>query len=446
MESLFPEERAAVARAPAPLAERMRPRTFDEFVGQEELLAPGRPLREAIERDLLQSIILWGPPGTGKTTLARIIADTTKARFVSFSAVLSGIKEIRDVMAVAEQLRRTTGRRTILFIDEIHRFNKAQQDAFLPRVEAGDIVLIGATTENPSFEVNAALLSRSKVFVLRGLTADEIAAIVTRALENPERGLGEARVAVDPDAVRAIAIYANGDARVALNLLELSVAAAPAADRESRVDTARVEQAIQRRTLLYDKAGEEHYNLISALHKSMRNSDPDAAVYWLARMLEAGEDPLYVARRLVRFASEDVGNADPQALTVAVAAKEAVHFVGMPEGNTALAQAAIYLATAPKSHAVYQAYTQAAADAQTDVAQPVPLHLRNAPTKLMKDLEYGKGYQYAHEEVEGVADMTCLPPALEGRRYYEPTERGFEREIKRRLDGWNEIKKRRSTP
>ena len=446
MESLFPEERAAVARAPAPLAERMRPRTFDEFVGQEELLAPGRPLREAIERDLLQSIILWGPPGTGKTTLARIIAYTTKARFVSFSAVLSGIKEIRDVMAVAEQLRRTTGRRTILFIDEIHRFNKAPQDAFLPRVEAGDIVLIGATTENPSFEVNAALLSRSKVFVLRGLTADEIAAIVTRALENPERGLGEARVAVDPDAVRAIAIYANGDARVALNLLELSVAAAPAADRESLVDTARVEQAIQRRTLLYDKAGEEHYNLISALHKSMRNSDPDAAVYWLARMLEAGEDPLYVARRLVRFASEDVGNADPQALTVAVAAKEAVHFVGMPEGNTALAQAAIYLGTAPKSHAVYQAYTQAAADAQTDVAQPVPLHLRNAPTKLMKDLEYGKGYQYAHEEVEGVADMTCLPPALEGRRYYEPTERGFEREIKRRLDGWNEIKKRRSTP
>ena len=446
MDSLFPDELLPETQAPAPLAQRMRPRTFDEFIGQEELLAPGKPLREAIERDLLQSIILWGPPGTGKTTLARIIADTTKARFVSFSAVLSGIKEIRDVMAVAERLRRTTGRRTIVFIDEIHRFNKAQQDAFLPRVEAGDIVLIGATTENPSFEVNAALLSRSKVFVLRGLTADEIATIVTRALEDPRRGLGASRVAVGSDAIRAIAMYANGDARSALNLLELSVAAAPEAEGERRVDTARVEQAIQRRALLYDKGGEEHYNLISALHKSMRNSDPDAAVYWLARLLEAGEDPMYVARRLVRFASEDIGNADPQALTVAVAAKEAVHFIGMPEGNTALAQAAIYLATAPKSNAVYEAYNHAASDAQTDIAQPVPLHLRNAPTKLMKELEYGKGYQYAHEQAEGVADMTCLPPALEGRRYYQPTERGFEKEIKRRIDGWDAIKKRRSTP
>ncbi len=446
MDSLFPEELLPETQAPAPLAQRMRPRTFDEFVGQEELLAPGKPLREAIERDLLQSIILWGPPGTGKTTLARIIADTTKARFVSFSAVLSGIKEIRDVMAVAEQLRRTQGRRTIVFIDEIHRFNKAQQDAFLPRVEAGDIVLIGATTENPSFEVNAALLSRSKVFVLRGLTADEIATIVTRALEDPRRGLGASHVAVDPDAVHAIAMYANGDARAALNLLELSVAAAPDATGGRRVDTARVEQAIQRRALLYDKSGEEHYNLISALHKSMRNSDPDAAVYWLARMLEAGEDPMYIARRLVRFASEDIGNADPQGLTVAVAAKEAVHFIGMPEGNTALAQAAVYLATAPKSNAVYEAYNQAATDAQTDIAEPVPLHLRNAPTKLMKELAYGKGYAYAHEEAEGVADMTCLPPALEGRRYYLPTDRGFEKEIKRRLDGWEAIKKRRSTP
>jgi len=446
MDSLFPDELLSETQAPAPLAQRMRPRTFDEFIGQEELLAPGKPLREAIERDLLQSIILWGPPGTGKTTLARIIADTTKARFVSFSAVLSGIKEIRDVMAVAERLRRTTGRRTIVFIDEIHRFNKAQQDAFLPRVEAGDIVLIGATTENPSFEVNAALLSRSKVFVLRGLTADEIATIVTRALEDPRRGLGASRVAVGSDAIRAIAMYANGDARSALNLLELSVAAAPEAEGERRVDTARVEQAIQRRALLYDKGGEEHYNLISALHKSMRNSDPDAAVYWLARLLEAGEDPMYVARRLVRFASEDIGNADPQALTVAVAAKEAVHFIGMPEGNTALAQAAIYLATAPKSNAVYEAYNHAASDAQTDIAQPVPLHLRNAPTRLMKELEYGKGYQYAHEQAEGVADMTCLPPALEGRRYYQPTERGFEKEIKRRIDGWDAIKKRRSTP
>ena len=379
----------------------------------------------------------------GKTTLARIIAETTQAKFVSFSAVLAGIKEIREVMSEAERLRRSTGRRTIVFIDEIHRFNKAQQDAFLPRVEAGDIVLIGATTENPSFEVNAALLSRSKVFVLRGLTTDEVVTILTRALGDPDRGLGREHAAVDADAIRAIAMYANGDARAALNLLELSVSAAPIVDGKRLVDAARVSQAIQRRALLYDKSGEEHYNLISALHKSMRNSDPDAAVYWLARMVEAGEDPLYIARRLVRFASEDVGNADPQALTVAVAAKEAVHFIGMPEGNTALAQAAIYLATAPKSNAVYAAYTQAAEDAQRDVAEPVPLHLRNAPTKLMKDLQYGKGYQYAHDAADGVAEMTCLPPALAARRYYQPTERGFEKEIKRRLDGWAEIKKRR---
>jgi putative ATPase len=444
MDSLFPEEPpAATATSSAPLAERMRPRTFDELVGQEELLASGKPLREAIERDLLQSIILWGPPGTGKTTLARIIADSTKARFVSFSAVMSGIKEIREVMTEAERIRRTTGRRTIVFIDEIHRFNKAQQDAFLPRVEAGDIVLVGATTENPSFEVNAALLSRSKVFVLRGLTTPEIATILMRALADAERGLGREAVDVDPDAIDAIALYANGDARAALNLLELSVAAAPAADERRRVDAPRVAQAIQRRALLYDKSGEEHYNLISALHKSMRNSDPDASVYWLARMVEAGEDPLYIARRLVRFASEDIGNADPQALTVAVAAKDAVHFIGMPEGNTALAQAAIYLATAPKSNAVYAAYSRAAEDAHGDVAEPVPLHLRNAPTKLMKDLDYGKGYHYAHDEADAVADMSCLPPALEGRRYYQPPERGFEKEIKRRLDGWEAIKKKR---
>jgi putative ATPase len=442
MDSLFPDEPVA-SPAKAPLAERMRPRSFEEFVGQEELLAPGKPLREAIERDLLQSIILWGPPGTGKTTLARIIAEMTRARFISFSAVLSGIKEIRDVMSEAERLRRSTGRRTIVFIDEIHRFNKAQQDAFLPRVEAGDIVLIGATTENPSFEVNAALLSRSKVFVLRGLATDEVVSILMRTLEDPERGLGREPVRVATDAVRAIAQYANGDARAALNLLELSVGAAPIVDGARHVEVDRVQAAIQRRTLLYDKSGEEHYNLISALHKSMRNSDPDAAVYWLARMLEAGEDPLYVARRLVRFASEDVGNADPQALTVAVAAKDAVHFVGMPEGNTALAQAAIYLATAPKSNAIYEAYTHAARDAQHDVADPVPLHLRNAPTKLMKDLAYGEGYRYAHDEADAVADMSCLPSSLDGRRYYEPKGRGFEKEIKRRLDAWDEIKKRR---
>ena len=304
-------------------------------------------------------------------------------------------------------------------------------------------MLIGATTENPSFEVNAALLSRSKVFVLRGLTADEVSTILSRALDDPERGLGREHASVDPNALRAIALYANGDARVALNLLELSVAAAPIVEGRRLVDAARVEQAIQRRALLYDKSGEEHYNLISALHKSMRNSDPDAAVYWLARMVEAGEDPLYIARRLVRFASEDIGNADPQALTVAVAAKDAVHFIGMPEGNTALAQAAIYLATAPKSNAVYEAYTRAAEDAHRDVAEPVPLHLRNAPTRLMKDLNYGKGYKYAHNEADAVADMPCLPPALEGRQYYDPPERGFEKEIKRRLDGWAEIKKKR---
>jgi len=445
MDSLFPEEIDAGPPSSAPLAERMRPRTFDEFVGQEELLAPGRPLRQAIERDLLQSIILWGPPGTGKTTLARIIAETTRAKFVSFSAVLAGIKEIREVMSEAERLRRTTGRRTIVFIDEIHRFNKAQQDAFLPRVEAGDIVLIGATTENPSFEVNAALLSRSKVFVLRGLTVPEVQSILERALHDPDRGLGVEAVDIEPEALAAIAVYANGDARAALGLLELAVAAAPVDDGRRQVTVDRVQQTIQRKALLYDKSGEEHYNLISALHKSMRNSDADATVYWLARMVEAGEDPLYIARRLVRFASEDIGNADPQALTVAVAAKDAVHFIGMPEGNTALAQAALYLATAPKSNAVYAAYNEAADAAQKDVAEPVPLHLRNAPTKLMKSLDYGKGYHYAHDEVDAVADMSCLPPSLEGRKFYEPTERGFEKEIKRRLDGWAEIKKRRRT-
>jgi putative ATPase len=444
VDSLFPDEPPTTPLdARAPLAERMRPHTLDAFVGQEELLAPGKPLREAIERDRLQSLILWGPPGTGKTTLARIIADTTRARYVSFSAVLSGIKEIREVMTEAERLRRTTGRRTIVFIDEIHRFNKAQQDAFLPRVEAGDIVLIGATTENPSFEVNAALLSRSKVFVLRGLSVEEIGAILQRALADPEHGLGRDTIQADADALTLIARHANGDARAALNLLELTTAVAPSQEGIHRLDVSHVQQALQRRALLYDKSGEEHYNLISALHKSMRNSDPDATVYWLARMVEAGEDPLYIARRLVRFASEDIGNADPQALTVTVAAKDAVHFLGMPEGNTALAQAALYLATAPKSNAVYAAYNRAAEDAHDQVAEPVPLHLRNAPTKLMKGLDYGKGYRYAHDEAEGVADMSCLPPALADRTYYEPKERGFEKEIKRRIDGWNEIKKRR---
>ncbi len=449
-DSLFADE--PVPRAPepgghegTPLADRVRPRTLDEIVGQDHILAPGRPLRDAIERDMLRSIILWGPPGTGKTTLARIVADMTKAHFVQFSAVLSGIKEIREVMAAAEVRRRGTDRRTIVFIDEIHRFNKAQQDAFLPRVESGDIALIGATTENPSFEVNAALLSRSKVFVLQPLTSEGIETILRRALADTQLGLGSMDVTVTDRAIAAIARFANGDARSALNLLEFSAAAAPkTSDGPARcLDLPQLEHSIQRRSLLYDKSGEEHYNLVSALHKSMRNSDPDAAVYWIARMLEAGEDPLYIARRLIRFASEDVGNADPQALAVAVAAKDAAHFIGMPEGNTAIAQAAIYLATAPKSNAVYAAYEAAKADAHSQAADPVPLHLRNAPTTLMKTLAYGKNYQYAHHEPDAITSMECLPASVADRRYYKPTDRGFENEIARRLEEWRRLKQER---
>ena len=454
MASLFDDDRptSQAAEGPparTPLAERMRPRTLDEIVGQEGLLAPGRPLREAIDADVLQSIILWGPPGTGKTTLARVIADTTRAKFVAYSAVMSGIKEIKGVMAEAEETRRRLGRRTMLFVDEIHRFNKAQQDAFLPRVEAGDLVLVGATTENPSFEVNAALLSRSKVFVLQPLDEAAIAEILRRAWRDPERGLGletpPHAVTLLDEGAAAIARYASGDARVALNALEL-VGGYASRRGVATVDAAIVAELLERRALLYDKTGEEHYNLISALHKSLRNSDPDAAIYWLARMLEAGEDPMYVARRLVRFASEDIGLADPQALALCVAAAHATHQLGMPEANTALAQAAVYLATAPKSNAVYAAYGAASTDATEDVAEPVPAHLRNAPTRLMKQLGYGKGYEYAHDAAEAVTGMDCLPPRLQGRQYYTPTGRGYEKTIGDRLARWAEIKRERKAP
>jgi putative ATPase len=433
----------------APLAERMRPRTFEEFVGQTEILDTGQPLREAIERDTLQSIILWGPPGSGKTTIARLIAAASKAHFVAFSAVLVGIKEVKAVMAAAEDRHRHLNHRTIVFIDEIHRFNKAQQDAFLPRVESGDITLVGATTENPSFEVNSALLSRSRVFVLKPLTQKDVETVIARALSNPTHGLGDRGLVITPDAHAAIAQHANGDARVALNLLDMAASVARPTQKKGGVptpiDLAFISTLIQKRALRYDKSGDEHFNIISALHKSMRNSDPDASVYWLARMLEAGEDPLYIARRLVRFASEDIGNADPQALTITIAAKDAVHFMGLPEGNTALAQAVIYLATTTKSNAVYRAYTQAAQDVHERVAEPVPLHLRNAPTKLMKDLDFGKDYRYAHDEADGISKMDCLPPGLIDRVYYEPATRGYEAEIKKRLTAWKFLKRKKGS-
>ncbi len=434
--SLFDDEPSPppAGSAPAPLAERMRPRTLDEVVGQAQLLGPGRPLRLALDRGALHSMIFWGPPGTGKTTLGRLVASVAGAEFVPISAVTSGLKDVKDVIAAADRRRVQTGRRTVLFVDEIHRFNKAQQDAFLPHVEAGTVILVGATTENPSFEVNSALLSRSKVYVLQPLATGDVVALLQRALADRDRGLGDQPIDADQAALAALAVHANGDARVALNLLEQAVAALPETNGQRQLDAAALAGLIERRMLLYDKSGEEHYNLISALHKSIRNSDADASIYWLARMVEAGEDPLYVARRLVRFASEDVGNADPRALEVALACKDAVHFLGMPEGNTALAQCVVYLAAAPKSNAVYLAYGRAARDATQDVASPVPLHLRNAPTRLMKDIGYGEGYRYAHDEAGGVAEMSCLPEHLDGRRYYEPTDRGIEARIKDALE------------
>ena len=415
-----------------PLAERLRPRVLDEVAGQGHLIGEGKVLRGMIANDKVPSMIFWGPPGVGKTTLANVIALTTNARFVTFSAVTSGIKDIKDVMREAEE-GRFFGRKTIVFVDEIHRFNKAQQDAFLPFVEKGSIILIGATTENPSFEVNGALLSRCKVFVLKGLTEDEIVGLLRRALTDP-RGFGRKRVVISDDMLKAIAIFANGDARAALSTLEMVVLNSDETEGGIAVTADCVEQCTSRKSLLYDKGGEEHYNIISALHKSMRNSDPDAAVYWLARMLEGGEDPLYVARRVTRFASEDVGLADPRALEIAVAAYHACHFIGMPECSVHLAEAVIYLSVAPKSNSAYIAYERAKADAMERIAEPVPLVIRNAPTKLMKELEYGKGYKLAHYAENKIADLQCLPDSLQGTEYYSPTSEGVEARIAKRLE------------
>ena len=415
-----------------PLAARLRPQTLDEYVGQTHLLGPGKVLRKLIENDNISSMIFWGPPGVGKTTLARIIANATKAKFIDFSAVTSGIKEIRAVMQEAE-LNRQCGERTIVFVDEIHRFNKAQQDAFLPFVEKGSIILIGATTENPSFEVNGALLSRCKVFVLQALTTEDLTLLLTRAIRDP-RGFGLQTVHMAPELIEMIAVFANGDARSALSTLEMVILNGDTFGSTVTVTMDTIEQCISKKSLLYDKNGEEHYNLISALHKSMRNSDPDAAVYWLARMLEAGEDPLYVARRVTRFASEDIGLADPRALEIAVAAYQACHFIGMPECTVHLTQAVVYMSMAPKSNALYMAYENAKKDALTQLSEPVPMVIRNAPTELMKDLHYGKGYQYAHDTQDKLTNIQCLPDNLLDREYYQPTEQGIEGRYKTRLE------------
>jgi putative ATPase len=431
----------STADATRPLADRMRPRTLDEYVGQEHLIGPGKPLRTQVDRDDTGSLIFWGPPGTGKTTLAKIIANLTKAEFIEFSAVLAGIKEIKQVMADAERARQY-GTRTIVFIDEIHRFNKAQQDAFLPHVEKGNIRLIGATTENPSFEINSALLSRCRVYVLKPLTEEQIVLLLRRALTDLERGLGAKKLTASDDVLKKIASYTSGDARSGYNVLEVAAGLAQKnAQGEREITDEIVRDALQKRILLYDKSGEEHYNLISALHKSVRNSDPDAALYWLGRMLEAGEDPLYVARRVVRMAVEDIGLADPTALSLCMAARDAVDFIGMPEGNLALAQAVVYLSVAPKSNALYTAYGDVLQDVEQTAADSVPLHLRNAPTRLMKGLGYGQGYHYAHDFEGKVADMQCLPDNLSGRIYYHPTNEGIEKRIRERME---EIKRQRS--
>ena len=417
---------------PRPLAARLRPQCLEEYVGQTHLLGEGKLLRRLIETDQLASMIFWGPPGVGKTTLAQVIAHATKAEFIAFSAVTGGIKEIRTIMQQAESNRRF-GTRTIVFVDEIHRFNKAQQDAFLPFVEKGSILLIGATTENPSFEVNGALLSRCKVFVLHALTSEELVQLLNRALQDP-RGFGAQHILIEPDMLEHIARFANGDARIALSTLEMVVLNGAVSDNTITVTRETLEQCTAQKSLLYDKNGEEHYNLISALHKSMRNSDPDAAVYWLARMLEAGEDPLYVARRLTRCASEDIGLADARALEIAVAAYQACHFIGMPECSVFLTQAAVYLSLAPKSNALYLAYERAKQDALTQLTEPVPLALRNGVTKLMKDLNYGKGYQYAHDAPDKLTTLQCLPDTLVNRVYYQPTDQGQEAKWKARLE------------
>ena len=441
--NLFEKEKKENQRE-SPLADRMRPRSLEEFVGQDHLLGQGKVLRQAIESDHLPSMILWGPPGSGKTTLAMIVAETTGAQFLAFSAVLCGVKEIKEVIKEADEEWRYQKRRTILFVDEIHRFNKAQQDAFLPHVEKGTIVLIGATTENPSFEVISPLLSRSKVFTLNALTEKEIEVILDRALTNNEKGLGKYQTEIEAEVIKGIGQVADGDARAALNTLEMLVLTTSPDEKGVRhIKKEDLKEVLQRKAYLYDKSGEEHYNIISALHKSLRGSDPDAALYWLGRMLEAGEDPLYIARRMVRFASEDVGMADPQALQVAVSAMEAFHFIGLPEGNLALAQAAVYLATAPKSNALYTAFQGVQKDVRELENMPVPLHIRNAPTSLMRDLGYGKGYKYPHDYADHFIEEEYLPENLKGRVYYHPSDQGLEKEIKKRLEYWRKKKSER---